>query len=622
MTAGVPLSHIPTVACEHPQRIPESANPQFEIRNPQSGKSAIRNPKSAIKRHLARVLAALLLAVFVARLYHSIKVHSLTADEPMHIAAGFAHLADRDFRVNPEHPPLAKMTAVLLPHLTAGRVAIDSLKYPGTEDSMNQYVDDFSAALGPKRQEYIDRARIGPVILSTLLAVLLFMAARRFYRNEWISLAILFVYTMEPTILAHSTIVHTDVPAAFGYLAGFLSLCWWWHRPSVARAAALGAVMALACLCKFSMLLLPVFGILLWGIKLWMEAFRPGKPSGTEAGAANTSKRKVLSDYLFQLFIAATLFYFLILAGYFFADIYRPLHPQASFYRLVWPGHFFRGIYDLMEHEKSGHDAYFFGEFSRRGWWFYFPAAFVLKVPLAALLLFAVGTISWMRRRASVERSLWLLMVASYAASSVFSSINIGVRHLLPLFPLLMLAVGEGVKTLLEPPRRIGALVCLASLIWLGTASFWAHPHYLVYFNELIGGPSCGWKYLSDSNTDWGQNSRLWAKYARQHPRNKFFTALHQADPPANYGVTEQSVLDLFFEQSKDTASDDLEEGSYAVSTTFLISQRVPQLAFLRGLEPVDQVGYTIRVYRITEAEQDQYMEWLKSWKPNRAAAY
>ncbi|HEY3130131.1 MAG TPA: hypothetical protein VGL91_11775 [Acidobacteriota bacterium] len=583
--------------------------------------STFRNPHSAIRIRqskqsaIVRLLAVLLLLVFVARLYHSIRVHSLTVDEPTHIAAGFAHLAVRDFRINPEHPPLAKMTAVLLPHLTLGRVAIDSLKYPLTEDSMDRYVDDFSAALGDHRQMYIDRARIGPVLISTLLAVMLFLSARHFYRREWIALSILFVYTMEPTVLAHSTIVHTDVPSALGYLAGFLTLYWWWLRPSVARAAALGLVIGLACLMKFSMLLLPVFALLMWGIKASRELFGNGKNASTAAGGKRFPTVWVRSHVL-QMLVAAVVLYLSILAGYLFVDIYRPLYlNQGVLSRLPWPNYFLRGVCGIIEHQESGHLAYFFGEFSKKGWWLYFPAAFVLKVPLAVLFLSAVGAVAWIRRRTGVERNLWLLMISTYIVSSILSTINIGVRHLLPLFPLLMLAMGEGVEMLLEWARRVAMLVLAASLIWLGAVSFWIQPHYLAYFNELVGGPGHGWRYLSDSNTDWGQNSRLWAEYVGRYPQTEFFTALQQADSPSNYGITENNDLDVAFEDLKEN---DFSEGTYAVSTLFLISPRIPQLVFLRELQPVDQIGYTIRVYRIGEAEQDQYEEWLKSWKANR----
>ncbi|MGI8786114.1 MAG: hypothetical protein ACR2L2_20970 [Acidobacteriota bacterium] len=540
-------------------------------------------------RLLPRLFALLLLALFALRIWDVVQVTSLTTDEGFHIVAGHSYLADRDFRINDEHPPLAKLWAVALPYFTLERAPIRSLDYPATPPGIGRLVGDFFRSLGDGMQPFIDRSRYGAALLSALLAVVLYGAAVWLYGNEWIALLVVGVYTLEPTVLAHSPIVHTDIGSALGYLLGFISLCAWWKAPSLRRTGLVAAAVAIGCLLKFSMVVLPLFGLLVLSGKI-------------------LTSRSDLRRYAAQGLVAAGIFYFVLLAGYLFADLDRSPADFQGWNLIPFPRHFVHGVSTLFDHQQNGHGSYLFGRFSQRGWWYYFPVAAALKFALPTLIWWLVGAVCWIRVRKGIEGNLWIAMAATYLAASMASSINIGVRHLMPLVPLLTLASGEALLALGRRSRALAGVFVAVTIGWLALSSARIHPHYLAYFNELAGGAGNGWRYLSDSNSDWSQASRMWHRYREQHPGTHFFNL-------SDYGGAE-NVLERF------SASRELPEGTYAASTWYLLSRRVSQLAYLRELEPVDHVGYVLRIYRIGPPEVQRYGQWLATWKPDATAAY
>lgn len=533
-------------------------------------------------------LALIVLAVFIVRLWDCVGVLSLTADEPVHIAAGVSYLTHQNFAFNREHPPLVKMAFVALPYLFHGNAG----------DNPGVYF----------QPSFVRWTRAAAISLSVLLALLLLWTAVVSYDSFWIGLFVLSLYTLEPTILAHAIIVHTDIAAAFGYFLFFVLVCWWWKRPSVARTTAVAASAALGCLLKYSLVVLPLFVFLLLGVRFITDSMRAPRKAEVRA-------------LLVRVTLAVVVICFLIQAGYLFSDFARPAEGAAWTKGLPVPRQFLSGLSAVVSHQQRGHPAYFLGEFSQKGWVLYFPVAVLLKVALPTLIWWVAGAVCWLRRQGP-ERYLWLLMVAAYLCFSLNSSVNIGIRHLLPIFPFFCLAAGQFLLYLIRKSPILAFTILFLTLGWLGAVSFRIHPQYIAYFNELAGGPAAGWRYLSDSNADWGQTSKLWAEYARQHPQTQFKLGLHPADPPSNYGAGGEDLIPLYYKIIDQRGSWELPQGTYAVSTAFLISERIPQLAFLRTLGPIDIVAHTIRVYRVGPQEQAAYVDWLRYWKSNPRANF
>ena len=187
---------------------------------------------------------------------------------------------------------------------------------------------------------------------------------------------------------------------------------------------------------------------------------------------------------------------------------------------------------------------YLFGRLAPTGWWYYFPLAMAFKTPVASIVtvLSAVvfgGAFLWRVKKREVRWAAICVItpVALYMASAMHSSLNIGVRHVLPVWPLLMIAVGVVAAACLRRWRRvtIGALVVL--FIGLSTETLGAYPDYVAFFNVAVGGDRHGIALLGDSNLDWGQDLPALVQWQETHPHQPLFLAYFGLADPAWYGL-------------------------------------------------------------------------------------
>jgi hypothetical protein len=94
--------------------------------------------------------------------------------------------------------------------------------------------------------------------------------------------------------------------------------------------------------------------------------------------------------------------------------------------------------------------------------------------------------------------------------------INIGVRHVLPIYVIFAMLGAVGCIELAKAARGrgLGLLAAAVLLAWPAGAGILQHPDYLAYFNELAG--SRPEKILGESDPDWGQNAKRAAERLRQ----------------------------------------------------------------------------------------------------------
>ena len=170
----------------------------------------------------------------------------------------------------------------------------------------------------------------------------------------------------------------------------------------------------------------------------------------------------------------------------------------------------------------QGHgQIYLLGSISQLGWWYYFPVAFALKTPLPTLALIFIALYLTARNRRftldSDETALGLSIAGLLVFFVFFCTAQIGVRYLLPVLPFLFTLVGQ-VAT--WKPRRLGrpwnAFLIVLS-VWLPVSVFSYYPHYLAYFNEVCWNRLRLYRYLADSNLDWGQNNWYLTRYLQAH---------------------------------------------------------------------------------------------------------
>jgi 4-amino-4-deoxy-L-arabinose transferase-like glycosyltransferase len=161
-----------------------------------------------------------------------------------------------------------------------------------------------------------------------------------------------------------------------------------------------------------------------------------------------------------------------------------------------------------LNHATTGHSAFLMGRHSYGGWWYFFPVAVALKSTPAELVMIGLAVFLALRPRQWFDpaRRLWLLSLVVMAGLGVYSSLNIGHRYMLIVYPLIALLGADWTGELAQSRPVLCAAVGGLLLAWQGVSAVWIAPHYLSYFNSLCGGPAEGYRYLVDSSLDWGQD--------------------------------------------------------------------------------------------------------------------
>lgn len=510
-----------------------------------------------IERIPHRWAVAALLLVFAVSGFAALRGESATFDETAHLPAGITYLDRHDFRHNPEHPPLAKMWAAL-PVWLLGRADVDYAsphwmgKHVPPDDPQrsraSQWIFGFELLNGvrgdPVRKDpgrLLVPARCAILVLGLLTALLAYLWSRELWGKTG-GLVTLALCCLSPTLLAHAGLVTTDLPLALALLATLWRFFRFVEKPSPGNAAATGVALGAALLTKFSaLLLLPILAI------LGLAALVPAKGDATRVRRA-----ALLAGGLAGAFAIS---WIVIWAGYGFR--YSAVTDPG--YRLEWEsmklgeataGHGIAWAKDA----KALPEAYLFGlaytaggakyrlaflngKESVTGRWLYFPEAFLFKTPPAVLLLLLWMLAEGIARARGVSFPGFFLAfpVVFYLAVSMTSNLNIGHRHLVPIYPLLFVGIGSLARPFGAARWRPPAL---AALLLGSAASFaLATPRYLSYFNVLAGGPGGGWRYLVDSNIDWGQDLSRLREWMDENHVPKVHLAYFGTADPAAYGI-------------------------------------------------------------------------------------
>jgi hypothetical protein len=368
-------------------------------------------------------------------------------------------------------------------------------------------------------------ARAGTLVFFLLGCFVVFAWAERLSAG----VAALVFFALQPTVLAHAGVATTDMAAAATIAAALFAFTSWLDRPTHGRAAILGIAILAALTAKFS------------SVVFLPSAFV----------AILLVRRSKLRASLWIAF-------------------------AISLAVLFVPG-FVEGVNELRAHNRGGHPAYLFGEVRRDGWWYYFPIALWFKSTLPLLIAFALGV---RKRTADLVAAIVAILLVAMA-----SRISIGVRHVLPLYPLLAIVAGYGVMQL----RRSFAIPLIAAQV-LSFAL--AHPDHLAYFNVTAGGdPS---RILLDSNLDWGQDLLRLEDACARHRIETLHIALFTSANPRRHALPQVVPLRPFTPahgwiaisemQRKDVGARGRLRGGYD---------------WLLRHEPVERIGKSILLYHV-----------------------
>lgn len=470
------------------------------------------------------------------------RVYSNTWDEPEHLAAGIELLDRGRYEYDTEHPPIARIFMALGPYL-AGAHSYGTPPPDGVQEGVDiLYADGHY-------KTFLTLARLGTLPWLAVLLLATWFWARRLAGSEGEALLAVLLVASVPPILGHAALATLDVAAAATVVLALYALQCWIDRGRWRDAVFAGITAGIAVGSKFSAVpfLILGFGILAaaQGALSWRERPRPSDTQGASAdqqaaGGARPWKmspwpRRVsgLAVVAFMALIPLFIVYAPLssprssiehrydLAVGFLLQEHGLSHAAGVLLGQLWLPHWAKGVIEgivaIKAHNDSGHLSFLLGELRSTGWWYFYLVALAAKTPLPLLAMGPPGLaiLAWEGWRA---RDAWrlapaLLFLTVLVFASSFSHINIGIRHILVLYPFMALGGAHAVtlawqslrKATVRPLAILGSTLLVGLVGWQASTLWTANPDYLPYFNEAVAQPA---KVLVDSDLDWGQD--LW----------------------------------------------------------------------------------------------------------------
>ena len=428
-----------------------------------------------------------ILAIASIRIITTYNALSLTIDEPTHFASGLELLANHTYNRDPQDPPLSRVMQALGPWLAGARPQ-------GISRTSVEGLSVIASSGHVDRTIFLMRLGNLPFFLLACLVVCAW-SWRAFGKPTALLATALF--SLLPAVLADAGLATTDMAGGATLGAAFVALLIWAERPSWWTATLLGFFTALASLSKLSGLgYLPTCACL--ALLTYLAVCRP------PAKQFMRQVQESAPSFILAVLVAA----FCIWCGYGFSVGKLEVHHHIF---TVPAPEFFTGLRVLLQHNKVGHPAALLGHFGYSGWWYYFPVAVAVKTPIAFLILAALGLVVALTSARSIQYLLPLAFILGILLPAVQGHINIGIRHIEPMWIGLAVVAALGMRWLLQSRRMplVGGLSAAVLAAWLVISVAVHHPDYLSYFNRFAG--SRPEEILVDSNYDWGQDLRLLA---------------------------------------------------------------------------------------------------------------
>ena len=476
-----------------------------------------------------RVALAFVILISVLAAASTWRVYGHTWDEPEHLAAGMELLDRGRYEYDTEHPPIGRILMALGPYL-AGARSYGTPPPSGVQEGLDILYRSGHYDL------YLTLARLGMMPFLVMLLLAMWFWARRIVASEHEALLAVVLLATVPPVLGHAALATLDVAAAATTLLALYAAQRWIANGKWQDAAFFGIATGLAVGTKFSAIPFIAFGMLvLAGTRLVLA--QVDRRRTAESRRPRLTWKAMLGGLALALAVG--------LIPIFLAYGFRSADPDMVTRRFNWAVAFlfrpdgwkynyatapethiwlpralkllFEGIVALKAHNDSGHVSFLLGQLKANGWWYFYLVELAVKTPLPLLATGPVG-LGIMARDGWRARDPWrlappLLFVTMLAFASTYSRINIGIRHVLILYPFLALGAAYLLSLAWRSARtsrnwnvafatRVLAVVLVA---WQVSTLFTAYPDYLPYFNEAVVNPQ---HVLVDSDLDWGQDLR------------------------------------------------------------------------------------------------------------------
>jgi 4-amino-4-deoxy-L-arabinose transferase-like glycosyltransferase len=577
-----------------------------------------------------------------------------TFDEGVGLVAAWIQTYDFDFRCNPEDPPLVKLIAIA--GANPGDFPIDRQSplwnaMPCKNTAQFEYAfKSLYRRPGINPDNLLNSARLHMLVFGVALGALIAWWAWRLAGPRAAIVSVVF-FSLDPNFLAHAPLLKDDVPITFALLA--VMACVWLvgERATLPRCLALALTLGIALATKFSGLL----AIPMIAIALCLLAFQP-RPWRVLHWTASRRSQRIASIAALSTILLITA-YLEIWASYGFrfsmsGNTDQPFnrdalaqiasnpelsaaHPDAqnatpaqiAQWRAAWrptliprftlwafdhhllPEAWLNGFLNTYASSLS-RASFLCGNFSKTGWWYYFPLAILFKTPLATLTAILLAAISclWPRATSSGQSPdrwpLYATLVAPilYLIVAMKGNIDIGLRHVLPIYPFLFIFVGVMAARAWSRWPRIARPTIFILALGLATETLAAYPNYIAFFNAAVGGPRGGLNLLADSNLSWGQDLPLLGQWQAQHPDNPIFLIYSGTADPAHYGIGSYQMI---FEKTEPdprmslSPSPVLAIDAMKLQATFQSDPANPAPLQLKDMRPIAVLGGTIYLFPI-----------------------
>jgi 4-amino-4-deoxy-L-arabinose transferase-like glycosyltransferase len=550
--------------------------------------------KSIDKNNKIRtIIVAIIITVFAIMLIFGAKGDSQTADESVHIASGYLYTYG-DHKFNGEHPPLVNYIGGWFVRLLAKPDVSQN-----HETEQYKYGEFLLYQSGNDADNIIFSARLNIIILCIILAIIIFLWAKELW-GFWGGLISLLLFTFCPLILANGRLATTDMGSVFYFVLFIWTIRWFTKKVGIKRALVLGLVIGLSLASKFSNAITLPMAVLLFVILLFAKKINFKQFVG------------YLSVSVIVSLIVLWLSYFLVMQKQFADYKNQPYLMNHTFLNgktisnryaqmiLMPVDSYLGGFAFVREHSDKGHMSFLDGEAKIEGWWYYFPKAVYYKTFIPTMILFVLSLFAMIKIRAKnyLEEIYIFLLPITYFAISLTSHLDIGIRHVMIIYPFAYLSIGRLAK--LSFSKRwlniLAKTIILGLIIWAIALSIYSYPNDISYFNELAGGSKNGYKHLADSNVDWNQDIKRLKDYM---DKNRYNYAYYACDKNTIYNY--YKINTRFAGDTSPINNDYLALRTFCYTLPSDEAKNDPVYQKIKNLTPIDMVGNSILIYKISQ---------------------
>lgn len=558
------------------------------------------------------ILVILLFAAFSFQLWYHATRSSPTIDEGAHILAGHRHWQCGDFGINPEHPPLLKLLATA----SLNARTLNEPDWP-CGSRLTSKPDLFTYGNRLLVENGVDSvvipARLSAALMSLLLAFLVFFAAWEMFGRVQ-ALTALALLAFEPNLIAEGALVTTDMVLSATALAAVYALYRYRNKANWVRLSIVGLSFGLLLAAKHSaVVFIPIlFGLLIADVLIFNRS-APGLP-----------RRLFRQTAAFAACFLIGLTLLWATYGFRYSSLPHPTEPAisiADFMRQnarpemvdsvparmteaishlhIFPESYVLGMADVIA--WGSRNTFIFGQNYPTGKWFYFPVAFAVKSSVALLLLLPFGLLFPFFNPGKRREAMYMLAPPLlFFAVSLTSALNIGVRHILPVYPFLIIVATAGAVWLCQR-FYLMRYILIALLAFHAAAAIRTAPNYIAFSNDFFGGTNNTYKIFVDSNVDTGQSIKLVDEYlARENITDCWFVAFAH---PELIGAIQPcrvlpSGLRVFVSQSLIEPVPPVIEGTVLVSVNELPPRGGDEYVPIARSQPIAQIGGNTFVYQ------------------------